>query len=56
MAALISVALMLLVLFTPVRNAFGLTLLNPGMYLVALGLIFVPLVVMEIAKALKLIK
>ncbi len=55
-AALISVALMLLVLFTPVRNAFGLTLLNPGMYLVALGLIFVPLVVMEIAKALKLIK
>ena len=55
-AALISVALMALVLFTPVRNAFGLILLSPAMYLIALGLIFVPLVVMELAKALKLIK
>ncbi len=55
-AALISLALMVLVLFTPVRNAFGLVLLSPAMYLIALGLIFVPLVVMELAKALRLIK
>ncbi|MBQ2446451.1 MAG: cation-translocating P-type ATPase [Oscillospiraceae bacterium] len=55
-AALISLALMVLVLFTPVRKAFGLLLLPASMYLIALGLIFVPLVVMELAKALKLIK
>ena len=55
-AALISLALMVLVLFTPVRKAFGLLLLPASMYFIALGLIFVPLVVMELAKALKLIK
>ena len=55
-AALISVALMALVLFTPVKAAFGLTTLTLPLYLLALGMIFIPLVLMELAKALKLIK
>lgn len=55
-ATLISVGLMLLVLFTPVKTAFGLITLTTPLYLVALGMIFVPLVLMELAKALKLIK
>ena len=49
-AATISTLLVLLVLFTPARVAFGLELLPLGLYGVALALIFVPLVVMEIAK------
>lgn len=52
-AALVSVALMALVLFTPVRYAFKLVLLTPQLYLIALGLIFVPLVFLEIKKAIK---
>lgn len=55
-AALISMALVALVLFTPVRIAFGLTLLPGWLYLVGLGLILVPLLVMELAKAFGLIK
>ena len=39
-----------------VRDAFGLTLLQPWQYLVCLGLVLVPFVVMEIAKAVGLIK
>ena len=39
-----------------VRDAFGLMLLAPWQYLVCLGLVLVPLVVMEIAKAIGLIK
>ena len=39
-----------------VRDAFGLTLLQPWQYLVCLGLVLVPFVVMEIAKAIGLIK
>ena len=39
-----------------VRDAFGLMLLEPWQYLVCLGLVLVPLVVMEIAKAVGLIK
>lgn len=49
-ASLFSIGLMLIVLFTPVRFAFGLTLLEPKMYLIALALIFVPVVIMEIGK------
>ncbi len=55
-AVLASIVLVLLVLFTPLRIAFGLVILPLKVYFVALGLIFVPTVVMEIAKALKLIK
>ncbi len=52
-AVIISIALMLLVLFTPVRIAFGLVVLTPRLYLIALGLILIPLIVMEIAKAIE---
>jgi Ca2+-transporting ATPase len=38
------------VLFTPARIAFGLEILPLNLYLIALGLILVPLVVMEISK------
>ncbi len=56
LAALSSVALVALVLFTPIRAAFGLVMLEPMQYLIAVGLIFVPLVVMELSKLLGLIK
>ncbi|MBR4308614.1 MAG: calcium-translocating P-type ATPase, PMCA-type [Oscillospiraceae bacterium] len=55
-AAAVSFVLMLLVLFTPVRTAFGLVTLPLPLYLIALGLIIAPLILMELAKALKLIK
>ena len=55
-AALISLLLVLIVLFTPLRVAFSLEILPIGLYAVSLALVFVPLVVMEIAKALKLVK
>ena len=50
LAALASTLLVALVLFTPVGLAFGLVTLSWKLYLVALGLIFVPFVVMEICK------
>ena len=49
-AVLVSVVLMLLVLFTPIGIAFGLVILPVKLYLIALGLILVPLVVMELSK------
>ncbi len=52
LASLTSVALMVLVLFTPVRAAFGLVTLTPALYLFGLGLILVPMVVMELGKLL----
>lgn len=55
LAALLSLALMLLVTLTPVRIAFGLILLEPVHYLVCLGLIVTPLAVMEFSKAFGLI-
>ena len=55
-AALLSVLLVALVLFTPLRTAFGLTLLPGTLYLQGLGLIFVPLLAMELSKACGLIK
>ena len=51
-AALASVLMMALVLFTPVSIAFGLETLSWQLYLAGLGLSLVPLVVMEISKAL----
>ncbi len=57
LAALASVALTAITLFTPgIRDAFGVTLLSPAAYLVGLALTFVPLAVMEGAKALRLIE
>ncbi len=56
LAALVSFALVALVLFTPVGIAFGLITLPWQMYLLGLGLTLVPLVVMELAKAFGLIK
>jgi len=56
LAALASLALVAMVLFTPVGIAFGLVLLPWEYYLIALGLIFVPLVVMELSKLIGLVK
>lgn len=55
-AALISTLLVALVLFTPVGIAFNIVTLPWKLYLVGLGLILVPLVVMELSKLLGLIK
>ncbi len=55
-AVLISVLLVALVLFTPVRMAFGLVTLPWKLYLVGLGLILVPLIVMELSKLFGVIK
>ena len=52
-SALCSTVLVALVLFTPLRGAFGLVLLPWKLYLIALGLILVPLPVMEISKLLR---
>ncbi len=52
----VSLLLMLLVVFTPVRVAFGLVTLGAGEYLAAFALCLVPLLAMEAAKALGLVK
>ncbi len=57
LAALASTALMAFVLFVPgVQGIFNLCYLTWKQYLIGVGLIFVPLVVMELFKALGLIK
>lgn len=56
LAALASLALVALVLFTPVRIAFQLVILPWQLYLLGIGLILVPLVIMELAKLIGLIK
>ena len=55
-AALASTLLVALVMFTPIGVAFGLVMLSWQLYLVGLGLILVPLVVMELCKLFGLIK
>ena len=56
-AALASTLLMILVLFVPGLNTiFGLIYLPAKLYLIAIGLVLVPFVVMELSKALGLIK
>ena len=55
-AALASLVLVLIVCFTPVRIAFGLELLTAKLYLIALGLILIPSVIMEFCKLVGLIK
>ncbi len=56
LAALASVIMVLIVLFTPINTAFGMVILPLRVYLLAIGLIFIPLIVMETSKALKLVK
>ena len=55
-AALASTLLVCLVMFTPLRTVFGLIKLTGMQYLIGLGLILVPVVVMEFSKAFGLIK
>lgn len=55
-AALVSVLLVALVLFTPLRTLFELALLPGTLYLIGLGLILIPVIVMECSKAFGLIK
>lgn len=55
-AVLISILLVCLVLFTPVSIAFGIITLPAHLYLKGLGLVFVPVIIMELAKALGLAK
>lgn len=50
LAACTSIVMVLLVLFTPLSKAFGLMLLSGKLYLTAIGLILIPVVVMEITK------
>ncbi len=56
LAVLASLILVLLVLFTPVSVAFGLIYLPVKLYFVILGLVLVPTILMELAKAFKLIE
>ena len=51
--SLVSIGLVGLVLFTPLRIIFQLEILTWQLYLIALGLSFVPLLVMEIAKLIE---
>lgn len=55
-AALVSILLVLLVLFTPLSTLFGLIRLPSRLYLISLGLILTPVLVMECSKAFGLIK
>lgn len=52
-AAIISIALIAIIIFTPVSIAFGIISLPISLYFVALGLSLLPLVVMETYKLLK---
>ena len=56
LAALASILLVALVLFTPLSTLFGLIPLTASLYLKGLALIFVPVLVMELSKACGLIK
>lgn len=56
LSVIASIAAMALVLFTPVGIAFGVIKLSWDMYLIGLGLALVPVVIMEISKAIGLIK
>lgn len=55
-ACLLSLILVALVMFTPIRVAFGLVTLPTNMYLIGLGLAIVPIIVMELSKAFGFIK
>lgn len=55
-AALVSILLVLLVLFTPLSVLFGLIRLPGKLYWIGLGMIFVPVLIMECSKAFGLIQ
>ena len=55
-AVLLSSLLVLIVLFTPVKIAFGIISLDPVLYLIAFALALIPIVVMELSKTVGLIK
>ena len=55
-AAGISILLIVLILFTPFNTIFGLVYLPSNLYLIGLGLIFIPLIVTELAKYVRLIR
>jgi len=55
-AALVSAMLVILVMFTPLSALFGLIRLSGKLYMIGLGLIFVPVLAMEVSKAFGLIK
>lgn len=56
LAALISLSMVLLVLLTPLSIPFGMMSLTTNLYLIGLGLALVPIVVIEVSKALGLVK
>lgn len=56
MACFVSIVLVLLVVFTPLKVLFGLIDLPIELHLIALGLIAVPVLVMELSKAFGLIR
>ncbi len=53
LSALLSIVLSAVILFTPARIAFGLEILTPAMYGISAGLVFMPLLVMEIVKLIR---
>ncbi len=55
-AALISIVLVVLVVFTPIRTLFGLIILPVQLYMLAIIFIFIPVAVMEFSKKFGLIK
>lgn len=55
-AALAAVLLVCVVLFTPLKTLFGLITLSGSLYLTGLGMVCIPIVVMELSKACGLIK
>ena len=56
-AVMISLLMMAVVVFVvPVATLFGLTQLAPGLYLTALGLALVPILVLELSKAVGLVR
>jgi len=55
-SVLASLLLVLVLLFTPVGKIFGIVTLSWQLYLIAAGLVLVPTVIMEISKAIGLIK
>ncbi len=56
LAVLASALLVLIVLFTPLKVAFGIITLDPVLYLISFALSLVPVVIMELSKAIGLIK
>lgn len=52
----ISILSILAVLFTPLNTVFGLILLPAKLYLTGLGLIFIPVIIMELSKYMGLLR